>query len=72
MVATTFHTDFSVGWDGQEVRIVTTLVEFSARGHRMIFACQPGNRIGQQVNPSRSEWMEKNVRRVTSTEGENV
>jgi glycosyltransferase involved in cell wall biosynthesis len=42
---TILHTESSLGWGGQEMRIVQESLEFMNRGYRMMIACQPGSGI---------------------------
>lgn len=39
------HTEASLGWGGQEIRILTEAAEFSARGHAVHLACDPRSDI---------------------------
>ena len=42
---TILHTESSLGWGGQELRIIQESLEFMKRGYRMLIACQPGSKI---------------------------
>lgn len=39
------HTEASLGWGGQEIRILTEAMEFSARGHAVHLVCDPRSDI---------------------------
>ncbi|MER2535078.1 MAG: glycosyltransferase, partial [Rhizobiaceae bacterium] len=39
------HTEASLGWGGQEIRILTEAAEFAARGHAVHLACDPRSDI---------------------------
>ena len=39
------HTEWSMGWGGQEQRILLECRKMEERGHRMLIACQPGSGI---------------------------
>jgi len=39
------HTESSLGWGGQEIRVLTEAAGFIARGHRVIVYATPGARI---------------------------
>jgi glycosyltransferase involved in cell wall biosynthesis len=39
------HTESSLGWGGQEIRILSEAQGFIARGHRVLLACPPQARI---------------------------
>ncbi len=44
-MVTILHTEWSRGWDGQEIRIIQDSLEFVKKGYRVMILCQPGNRI---------------------------
>ena len=60
------HTEASLGWGGQEIRVLTEMTGMLARGHRMLLLCPPEARIfgeaqarGIEVQPlpvSRKRW----------------
>jgi glycosyltransferase involved in cell wall biosynthesis len=39
------HTEASLGWGGQEIRVLTEMAGMSARGHRMLLVCPAEARI---------------------------
>ncbi len=39
------HTEASLGWGGQEIRVLTEMAGMAARGHRMLLACPAEARI---------------------------
>lgn len=39
------HTEASLGWGGQEIRVLTEMAGMLARGHRMLLVCPPEARI---------------------------
>lgn len=43
------HTEWSMGWGGQEIRIVAESVAFIKKGYNMMIACQHGSMIMQQA-----------------------
>ncbi len=46
---TILHTESSLGWGGQEKRIMRELLELSQESFRPLLACQPGSRIGENA-----------------------
>lgn len=46
---TILHTEWSSGWGGQEIRILSESVAFRERGYNMIIACQPDSRLKEQA-----------------------
>jgi len=45
LVATILHTESSVGWGGQEIRVYSELVHLRERGYRMLLACHPESKL---------------------------
>jgi len=45
---TIVHTEASLGWGGQEIRIFTEMQAMRSRGHRLLLAAQPSSRIYQK------------------------
>ncbi|MDX6766400.1 MAG: glycosyltransferase family 4 protein [Candidatus Methylacidiphilales bacterium] len=43
------HTEWSMGWGGQEIRIVQEMREFRRLGYRVRLACRAGSRIGEEA-----------------------
>ncbi len=43
------HTEWSLGWGGQEIRIVAEMRAFRDRGYRMELACRAGSRVGEEA-----------------------
>jgi glycosyltransferase involved in cell wall biosynthesis len=43
------HTEWSLGWGGQEIRILAEMQAFRARGYQMQLACRDGSRIAAQA-----------------------
>jgi glycosyltransferase involved in cell wall biosynthesis len=43
------HTEWSLGWGGQEIRIVAEMRAFSERGYRMELACRAGSCVGEEA-----------------------
>lgn len=48
-MATILHTEASLGWGGQEIRIIQESVEFKKRGYRVIVACPKEARIAAKA-----------------------
>ncbi len=46
---TIVHTESSMGWGGQEIRILTELVHFTKRGYRVGLVCQSGSEVSQRA-----------------------
>lgn len=46
---TILHTEASMGWGGQEIRIVTESAGMLKRGHRVLLACRPGSMIAERA-----------------------
>ena len=46
------HTEASMGWGGQEIRILTEARGFLARGHRVAVYAAPGSRIAEEASGS--------------------
>jgi glycosyltransferase involved in cell wall biosynthesis len=46
---TILHTEASLGWGGQEIRLLSEAVVFAKRGFRLLVACQPGSPIGLEA-----------------------
>ena len=43
------HTEYSLGWGGQEIRIFTEMQALRARGHRLLLCAPARSRIYQQA-----------------------
>lgn len=43
------HTEWSLGWGGQEIRIMAEMQAFRARGVHMELACRAGSKIAEQA-----------------------
>jgi len=54
-VATILHTESSVGWGGQEIRVHLELVRLRERGHRMLLACHPQSELAKRAERDRIE-----------------
>lgn len=50
---TILHTEASMGWGGQEIRIVQESRELASRGYRVTIACQEGATIGERAAEAR-------------------
>ena len=48
-MATILHTESSVGWGGQEIRILTEAVSLRGRGHRILVACHPQSQLARRA-----------------------
>ena len=46
---TIMHTEASVGWGGQELRILSEATAFAKRGFRLLIACQPRSRVALEA-----------------------
>ncbi|HSF33533.1 MAG TPA: glycosyltransferase family 4 protein [Candidatus Tectomicrobia bacterium] len=46
---TILHTEASLGWGGQEMRILAEASAFAKRGFRLLIACQPGSHLGLEA-----------------------
>ena len=46
---TILHTEASLGWGGQEIRIIEESKAFIKRGHNMMIACNPESQIMQEA-----------------------
>ncbi len=46
---TILHTEASVGWGGQEIRVILESVEFAKRGYRVLIACPAEARISAKA-----------------------
>jgi glycosyltransferase involved in cell wall biosynthesis len=46
---TIMHTEASLGWGGQELRILSEATAFAKRGFRLLIACQPGSRLALEA-----------------------
>jgi len=46
---TILHTESSVGWSGQEIRIITEAVGMMKRGHRVLIVCRRGSPIAKRA-----------------------
>ena len=49
VMATILHTESSVGWGGQEIRILTEAVSLRGRGHRILLACHPQSQLARRA-----------------------
>ena len=54
-MATILHTESSVGWGGQEIRVHLELVRLRERGHRMLLACHPQSELAKRAERDRIE-----------------
>jgi glycosyltransferase involved in cell wall biosynthesis len=48
-LATILHTEASLGWGGQEIRVIQESVEFAKRGYRVLVACPKEARIAAKA-----------------------
>jgi len=48
-VITILHTESSLGWGGQEKRVMREILGLSRESFRPLLACQPGSRIGENA-----------------------
>jgi glycosyltransferase involved in cell wall biosynthesis len=46
---TILHSEASLGWGGQEIRILTEASIFAKRGFRVLIACQPDSPLGREA-----------------------
>jgi glycosyltransferase involved in cell wall biosynthesis len=46
---TILHTEASLGWGGQEIRLLSEASAFAKRSFRVLIACQPESRIGREA-----------------------
>jgi glycosyltransferase involved in cell wall biosynthesis len=46
------HTESSVGWGGQEIRVLTEAVELRARGHEVAILCRPESALALRARGS--------------------
>lgn len=46
------HTEASLGWGGQEIRIIQESVRFTQLGYRVLIACQEGSKIAEKARMS--------------------
>jgi glycosyltransferase involved in cell wall biosynthesis len=77
---TVLHTESSVGWGGQEIRILMEARAMQARGHRVLIACAPRCRLAESARalalpvvgisfPRAADWQAiRSVRRVLRAE----
>ncbi len=56
------HTESSLGWGGQENRILNEMLGLRALGHRSVVACQPGAKLGQRAREADFEVRELRMR----------
>lgn len=49
---TLLHTESSMGWGGQEIRILKESLGLLRRGHRVLIACQPGSGLERRTRAS--------------------
>jgi glycosyltransferase involved in cell wall biosynthesis len=62
MSLTVLHTESSLGWGGQENRILNEMLGLRALGHRALVACKPGARLGQRAREAGFEVFEVRMR----------
>jgi len=48
-LTTILHTESSMGWGGQEIRVHLELVRMRERGHRMLLACHPQSELTKRA-----------------------
>lgn len=62
------HTEASRGWGGQEIRVLSELAEFAARGHSVALAADPDSNIAAEARRRGIEThlivMKKNIRAI--------
>lgn len=46
---TILHTESSIGWGGQEIRVLTEALHLSARGHHVLIACPRESRLYERA-----------------------
>lgn len=56
------HTESSLGWGGQENRILNEMLGLRALGHRSVVACQPRAKLGQRAREAGFEVHELRMR----------
>lgn len=49
---TILHTESSMGWGGQEIRILKESLGLLRKGHRVLIACQPGSGLERRARAS--------------------
>lgn len=59
------HTEASLGWGGQEIRILEEAKGFKRRGHRVIIACQPESRLSKKAEETGIEVIRISMSRIS-------
>jgi len=59
------HTESSLGWGGQEIRILEEAKGLKKRGYRVIIACQPGSRLSKRAEDAGIEVMTLSMKRTS-------
>ncbi|MGE5469019.1 MAG: glycosyltransferase family 4 protein [Ignavibacteria bacterium] len=62
MTLTVLHSESSLGWGGQENRILNEMLGLRALGHRALVVCQPGARLAQRAREAGFEAFEVRMR----------
>lgn len=69
MNLTVLHTESSLGWGGQENRILNEMLGLRALGHRALVACKPGARLAQRAREAGFEAFEAPMRNALDLPG---
>lgn len=62
MNLTVLHTESSLGWGGQENRILNEMLGLRTLGHRSLVACQPGARLALRAREAGFDVLEVRMR----------
>jgi len=63
-IFTILHTEASIGWGGQEIRIFTEMEAMRKRGHSLYLAAPPTSQIFQEADKSGFNPLELNSKRI--------
>ena len=63
-IFTILHTEASIGWGGQEIRIFTEMEAMRKRGHSLYLAAPPTSQIFQEADKSGFNPLELNTKRI--------
>jgi glycosyltransferase involved in cell wall biosynthesis len=59
------HTESSLGWGGQEIRILEEAKGLTGRGHRLIIACQPDSKLSIKAREAGIEVITLSMSRIS-------
>jgi len=59
------HTESSLGWGGQEIRILEEAKGLTRRGHRLIFACQPESKLSTKAREAGLDVIAISMRKIS-------